>query len=68
MLRPLSPIAKMPGGASQKTLIILWWAEQGSNLRPRPCKGYSVLCAGAGLAVRFHSSFPLIASAAARSV
>src|SRR5207247_10913800 len=23
----------------QKALIFRWWAEQGSNLRPRPCKG-----------------------------
>ena len=25
--------------AQRTSIIIEWWAEQGSNLRPRPCKG-----------------------------
>jgi hypothetical protein len=40
------------GRKPRNTLICHWWAEQGSNLRPRPCKGDHCPCAGAGLALR----------------
>ncbi len=45
-----------------------WWAEQGSNLRPRPCKGDSVTRSGASLARCCHPSLPLTASGAARNI
>src|SRR5262247_1242962 len=28
-----------PGENAEKPSLLEWWAEQGSNLRPRPCKG-----------------------------
>jgi hypothetical protein len=33
--RPVVEVRKNPG----KSLVNWWWAEQGSNLRPQPCKG-----------------------------
>ena len=35
-----------------------WWAEQGSNLRPQPCKGDLLTFYDAQLALRCHAMLP----------
>jgi len=38
ILRAPRGLPMRPREKPRKTLILWWWAEQGSNLRPRPCK------------------------------